>query len=146
MTDKQFQKKLDKLNKQKLVAEQQEKLNAIKDTFPKKKMTETSKKIAIYLFILTNILLIYAMISMWVFRDLSYLGVLITDVAAQILAYLIYCTKAYFGKKQEEIMKFEWGRLETGAPLPNEEDDASDDTDTIPDPSDGMLNGDDAVG
>ena len=46
------------------------------------------------------------MIAMWTFQDLTYLGVLITDVAAQILLYAIYCLKAYHGKKQEEDLKF----------------------------------------
>ena len=48
---------------------------------------------------------------MWVFRDLSYLGVLITDIAAQAITYGIYCLKAYHGKKQEEQMKFEKEKL-----------------------------------
>ena len=34
------------------------------------------------------------MVSMWHFSDLSYLGVLITDVAAQILTYVVYSHKA----------------------------------------------------
>ena len=34
------------------------------------------------------------MVAMWVFRDLTYLGVLITDLASQILVYLIYSIKS----------------------------------------------------
>ena len=71
--------------------------------FPK---FETSKLIAIYLFILLNAVIIYAMIAMWQFADLTYLGVLISDIAAQVLIYAIYCLKAYHGKKQEELLKF----------------------------------------
>ena len=49
---------------------------------------------AVYLFIILNVVLIYAMITMYLFRDLSYLGVLITDIASQIITYLIYMRKA----------------------------------------------------
>ena len=34
------------------------------------------------------------MYVMYNFRDLTYLGVLITDIAAQVLIYLIYTVKA----------------------------------------------------
>lgn len=67
---------------------------------------ETSKFFAIYLFILLNAIVIFSMITMWKFADLTYLGVLITDIAAQVLVYGIYCLKAYHGKKQEELLKF----------------------------------------
>lgn len=67
---------------------------------------ETSKLVAIYLFILLNAVIVYAMIAMWQFADLTYLGVLISDIAAQVLIYAIYCLKAYHGKKQEELLKF----------------------------------------
>ena len=71
-----------------------------------KKKKETSKKLAIYLFMLMNTIIIYAMVAMWHFGDLSYLGVLISDIAAQVVVFAIYCAKAYFGKKAEEDMKF----------------------------------------
>lgn len=67
---------------------------------------ETSKFFAIYLFFLLNAIVIFSMITMWKFADLTYLGVLITDIAAQVLVYGIYCLKAYHGKKQEELLKF----------------------------------------
>ena len=104
-TEAEFQDRLSKIqekNKQKKyrlrLKDEKNKLNA---------HVETSKAIAIYLFILLNTIVIYAMVAMWVFSDLSYLGVLITDIAAQILLYAIYCLKAYKAKKQEEYMKFE---------------------------------------
>lgn len=68
---------------------------------------ETSKLIAIYLFVLLNGIVIFAMVAMWHFADLSYLGVLITDIAAQVLIYAIYCLKAYHAKKQSEKLKFD---------------------------------------
>lgn len=67
---------------------------------------ETSKKLAIYLFVLMNVVVIYCLVAMWYFADMSYLGVLITDIASQILIYGIYCLKAYKAKKQSEDMKF----------------------------------------
>lgn len=61
---------------------------------PKLKLPTTSKLMAVYLFVILNIVLIYAMVAMWHFMDLTYLGVLITDVAAQVLTYFIYTKKA----------------------------------------------------
>ena len=72
-----------------------------------KNKPETHKMLALYLFVLLNIIIVYSMISMWRFADLSYLGVLITDIGAQITLYAIYCVKAYKGKKSEEELNFE---------------------------------------
>lgn len=80
---------------------------------------ETSKLIAVYLFTLLNAIVIFSMVAMWTFADLSYLGVLITDIAAQIVVYAIYCAKAYKAKKSEEELKFErekYATLNNGTP------------------------------
>lgn len=106
LTNDKYAAELEKIkreNRQKLLKRN---LRAEKSKYKKKIHIETSKLIAIYLFILLNAIVVYAMISMWKFADLSYLGVLITDIAAQILIYGIYCMKAYKGKKSEEEMKF----------------------------------------
>ena len=58
------------------------------------KKPTTDKLIAIYLFITLNVILVYSMISMWNFADLSCLGVLITDIAGQVITYYIYAKKA----------------------------------------------------
>lgn len=58
------------------------------------KKPTTDKLIAIYLFIILNVILAYSMISMWNFADLSCLGVLITDIAGQVITYYIYAKKA----------------------------------------------------
>ena len=58
------------------------------------KKPTTDKLIAIYLFIILNVILVYSMISMWNFADLSCLGVLITDIAGQVITYYIYEKKA----------------------------------------------------
>ena len=72
---------------------------------------ETSKKLAIYLFVLLNVVVFYCLVAMWYFADPTYLGVLITDIAAQIMIYGIYCLKAYKAKKAAEDMKFERDKL-----------------------------------
>lgn len=58
------------------------------------KLPSTSKLIAVYLFVILNIVLTFSMVAMWTFQDLTYLGVLVTDVAAQVLTYFIYTLKA----------------------------------------------------
>ena len=80
------------------------------------KHLETNKLIAIYLFMLFNVIIIYALVAMWKLGDLSYLGILISDIAAQVLVYAIYCMKAYYGKKQEELMRFERDKLVLAEP------------------------------
>ena len=92
---------------QQMIAEQRESWKKTKPTM------ETSKKLAIYLFVLMNVVVLYCLVAMWVFGDLSYLGVLITDIASQILVYGIYCLKAYKGKKSEEDLAFQREQLNT---------------------------------
>lgn len=87
-------------------------LKAEKDKYKSHGHIETSKLIAIYLFALLNAIIIYAMVAMWHFGDFSYLGVLISDIAAQVLIYAIYCMKAYHAKKQSEQMKFDREKLQ----------------------------------
>lgn len=104
MTKQEFDKEMSRLKKLNTQKEYQNKLKAEKNKYCRK--LETSKLLAIYLFAVLNIIVIFAMVVMWHFADLTYLGVLITDIAAQILIYGIYCLKAYKGKKSEEEMKF----------------------------------------
>ena len=77
---------------------------------PKKKIQMT-KIITWYLFILLNIVLIYSMAVMYLFRDLSYLGVLITDIAAQVITFLIYTCKSYKETKEEALIELEHEKL-----------------------------------
>lgn len=60
----------------------------------KSKKLSTDKLIAIYLFVILNVILMYSMVVMWHFADLSCLGVLITDIAGQVITYYIYAKKA----------------------------------------------------
>ena len=114
-----YQRKLEKLKKKNIQKEYKKKIRQERiKYFPKLKI-ETSKFLALYLFILLNAIVIYAMVAMWKFADLSYLGVLISDIAAQVLIYAIYCMKAYNAKKSEEELKFKRERfsdvIEAGA-------------------------------
>lgn len=106
LSKENYHRELEKIQRSNRQKQLKQKLKAEKSKYKKRVHIETSKFIAIYLFILLNAIVIYAMISMWKFADLSYLGVLISDIAAQILIYAIYCMKAYNGKKAEEEMKF----------------------------------------
>ena len=107
LTKEEFEKKIEKIRKRNT---QIEYLIALKDernkVFNSRKI-ETSKLLAYYLFIILNAIIIYSMVAMWRFGDLTYLGVLITDIAAQVILYMIYCAKAYKAKKSEEDLKFE---------------------------------------
>lgn len=110
LSEKEFQKQLSKLKRENLQRERALLLEAEKHKYDKKRI-ETSKVIAVYLFALLNAIVIYAMAAMWMFADFTYLGVLISDIAAQVLIYAIYCMKAYHAKKQSEQMKFDRDRL-----------------------------------
>ena len=71
----------------------------------------TTKLLSYYLFILCNIILVYAMIAMWHFADLTYLGVIITDIVGQILVFGIYSIKSYKETKSEESIRLERDKL-----------------------------------
>ena len=87
-------------------------LKAKRDSYkePKKKIQMT-KIITWYLFVLLNAVLIYSMTVMYMFRDLSYLGVLITDIAAQVITFMIYACKSYKESKEEASINLERERL-----------------------------------
>lgn len=106
LTIKKYQQELEKVKRENIQRQYKQSLKNEKNKYKKSLKIETSKLIALYLFALLNAIVIYAMVAMWKFADLSYLGVLISDIAAQILIYAIYCMKAYNGKKAEEEMKF----------------------------------------
>ena len=56
---------------------------------PKKKIP-FHKIVVGYLFLILNVVLIYAFVAMWHFADLTHLGLIITDIAAQVVTFLIY--------------------------------------------------------
>lgn len=113
MTEREYRQELEKAKrrneqkeKEREIRKEKLKYNTLLNACKKLHRIETSKLFAGYLFVLMNVIVLYAMVAMWHFSDLSYLGVLITDIAAQILVYAIYCLKAYKGKNAEEEMKF----------------------------------------
>lgn len=110
LSEREFQKEMAKIKKDNLQKERKQMLKAEKRKLDKPHI-ETSKIIAIYLFVLLNAIVVYSMVAMWVFGDITYLGVLISDIAAQVLIYGIYCMKAYHAKKQSEQMKFDRDKL-----------------------------------
>ena len=67
------------------------------------KLPSTSKLMAVYLFVLLNVVLCYAMITMWHFQDLQCLSILITDVVAQVLTFYIYSRKATIENQKNGI-------------------------------------------
>lgn len=123
LTEEQYQEKLERVREKNIQKQYRQTLKEEAKAVGVKKF-ETSKLIMVYLMILFNTILIYSMVAMWSFQDLSYLGVLISDIAAQVVAYAIYCLKAYHGKKQEEQLKFEREKLsfsDSEEPLLDEE-------------------------
>lgn len=111
LTEKGFNRKLKKL--QDINIQRKYRLTLRKERLKcfNIKPIETHKLLAIYLFVLLNVIVVYSMIAMWQMRDLTYLGVLISDIAAQVIVYAIYCLKAYHGKKQEENLKYKRERI-----------------------------------
>ena len=105
ISEREFQRQMNKIKRDNEQTQKRLALKAEKDKYKAKNHIETSKLIAIYLFCLLNAIVIYAMVAMWKFGDFSYLGVLISDIAAQVLIYAIYCMKAYHAKKQSEQIK-----------------------------------------
>lgn len=114
MTYEKYLHEVDKINARKKQKLMRQKLREKRrgGTGQKRHNMETNKLIALYLFALLNAIVIYAMVAMWKLGDLSYLGALISDIAAQVVIYAIYCAKAYAGKKAEENMKFERDKWE----------------------------------
>ncbi len=91
----EYNARLKKLQLRNECIQRKQKLKEEKDKYRLKlKLPTTSKLMAVYLFFILNVVLAYAMIAMWYFADLTYLGVLVTDVAAQVLTYFIYARKA----------------------------------------------------
>lgn len=105
LTAKNYQQEMRKIKEKNKQKEYKLKLEKERNKYKRKSKFETSKLIALYLFALLNAIVVYAMVAMWKFTDFTYLGVLISDIAAQVLIYAIYCLKAYKAKKSEEEMR-----------------------------------------
>lgn len=105
-----YQKKLAKAKQLAEIYELENQIAEIKKKKPRK--YTTTKFIVFYLFVIFNVILIYSMVAMWKFMDLSYLGILLTDIASQIVVFLIYSIKAFKETKEEEKIKLEKSKLE----------------------------------
>lgn len=140
LSETEFQKKMKKIKLNNFSKERKAKLREEKKKYSIRleNKIETSKVLAIYLFILLNVVLIYSLVAMWHFGDLSYLGVLITDVAAQIVTYAIYCMKAFKAKKESEKMAFEREKFEVEYGIPEDTEEFEDASMNEEDVSDGQ--------
>lgn len=95
ISEKEYKSRMKQIKNQNISRERMLSLKVEKNKYKfKPKLPSTSKLMAAYLFIILNVVLVYAMVTMYIFHDLTYLGVLITDVAAQVLTYFIYTRKA----------------------------------------------------
>lgn len=95
ISDKEFKSQLRQIKNENTSRQRKQKLKNEKNKYKTKfKLPSTSKLMAAYLFIVLNAVLIYSMVAMWHFHDLTYLGALITDIAAQVLTYFIYSKKS----------------------------------------------------
>jgi len=108
MSDKRFEKRVFRLRRRIKTRAQRRQL---REMLRGAHHIETSKLLAIYLFVLLNAIVVYSMVVMAITQDLSSLPVLISDLAAQVLVYAIYCAKAFKGKQAEENLKFERDKL-----------------------------------
>lgn len=102
MTDYQFQRKLRKAKSKQIDKQQKQQLKDIRNN-GKQKM-ETSKKLTIYLIILFTVIIVYSLVAMWHFQDLSHLSTLITAFASEVVTFITYCAKAFFAKKNKELI------------------------------------------
>ena len=132
LTEKQYQAALKRIQYENLYKERNRKLKEEKNKLKLKlKLPSTTKLMAAYLFIIMNVVLIYSLVIMYEFRDLTYLGVLITDIAGQVLVYWIYSLKSRKENCKDGITydlammekRHELGLYDTTTTLPPSSDD-----------------------
>lgn len=104
---KKYAKKIKKIEEKIFWQNKKSEIKQLKKSNRKKLGLTTTKLLSFYLFAIFNVILLYALIAMWHFGDLSYLGVIISDIVGQILVFGIYCIRAYLDTKAEENIKFE---------------------------------------
>lgn len=105
ISEKEYNLRMKKIQSQNVNIERMQSLKKEKNKYrPKIKLPSTTKLMAVYLFVILNVVLTFAMVTMYQFRDLTYLGVLVTDVAAQILTFFIYTKKSLAENSQGGIV------------------------------------------
>lgn len=127
ISKKKYESKLECIQKKNQTLKYKQKLDKEKYKYKKKfKLPSTSKLMAVYLFILLNVIITYSMVAMWKFSDLSYLGILITDIAAQVITYVVYMAKS---TKENTVGGIVYDMAMRSQDLNN----INDDTDNMPD-------------
>lgn len=77
-------------------------INIVKYGSTKKPQLTTSKKYTLFLMINFTIVEIYCLVVMYMFRDISSLGILITSILGETIAYAVYSAKSL----KENISKY----------------------------------------
>ena len=88
-----FENQMAKLKAKNEQLKMRNELRAEKKKYSRFPKLEMSKIFTIYIFLLLNVVVIYSLIAMWHFQDLSYLGTLITALGAECLTFITYCVK-----------------------------------------------------
>ena len=94
MTEERYNSEMAKIREENKDKAQRHALKLARKDWKERKPITTTKLIAAYLFVVLNAILIYACVAMWHFADLTYLGVLISDIAAQVIVYMLYIIKS----------------------------------------------------
>ena len=108
---RKYSKKIKKIEEKIFWQNKKSEIKQLKKNNRKKLGLTTTKLLSFYLFAIFNVVLLYALIAMWHFEDLSYLGVVISDIVGQILVFGIYCIRAYLDTKSEENIKLEQQKI-----------------------------------
>lgn len=115
LLEKEFNEKyadyIKKLEEKRFLRKKKAELRQIKKDYNRKLGLTTTKLLSYYLFIIFNVVLIYALVAMWHFGDLSYLGVIITDILGQLLIYAIYAIRAFKDTQAEEQVRLERDKI-----------------------------------
>ena len=112
---RKYTKKIKKIEEKIFWQNKKSEIKQLKKNNRKKLGLTTTKLLSFYLFAIFNVVLLYALVAMWHFEDLSYLGVVISDIVGQILVFGIYCIRAYLDTKSEENIKLEQQKI--GLPI-----------------------------
>lgn len=134
--EKEFNEKyaddIRRMEEKNFIKQKKMEMKAIKREGRKKLGLTTTKLLCYYIFIMFNTVLVYALVAMWHFADLSYLSVIISDIMGQVVLFVIYSIRAYKDTKSEENIKLERDKLSLLGPnLSNKVNDLLDKVDSI---------------
>lgn len=110
--NRKYAKKIKRIEERNFLLQKKMEMRKLKKDLHKDIGLTTTKLLCFYIFIIFNVVLAYALIAMWHFADLSYLGVIISDILGQVLVYAIYSIRAYKDTKSEESIQLERDKLE----------------------------------